>query len=108
MTTQCLYNKNPRKTAFWTTFLSAANPLPYNRKFYFCRRLAVSDLHTCHATRVASRLTFLRILGFSGVGAVSRYTPALDGQNRQSPIASDFGSRTQIAALFAILLYRSV
>ena len=24
----------------------------------------------------------------------------LDGQNRQSPIASDFGSRTQIAALF--------
>ena len=28
--------------------------------------------------------------------------------NRQSPIASDFGSRTQIAALFAILLYRSV
>ena len=33
---------------------------------------------------------------------------SLDGQNRQSPIASDFGSRTQIAALFAILLYRSV
>ena len=32
----------------------------------------------------------------------------LDGQNRQSPIASDFGSRTQIAALFTILLYRSV
>ena len=25
---------------------------------------------------------------------------SLDGQNRQSPIASDFGSRTQIAALF--------
>ena len=33
---------------------------------------------------------------------------ALDGQNRQSPIASDFGSRTQIAALFAILLYPNV
>ena len=32
----------------------------------------------------------------------------LDGQNRQSPIASDFGSRTQIAALFAILLYWNV
>ena len=32
----------------------------------------------------------------------------LDGQNRQSPIASDFGSRTQIAALFAILLYPNV
>ena len=32
----------------------------------------------------------------------------LDGQNRQSPIASDFGSRTQIAGLFAVLLYRSV
>ena len=32
----------------------------------------------------------------------------LDGQNRQSPIASDFGSRTQIAALFAVLLYRNV
>ena len=32
----------------------------------------------------------------------------LDGQNRQSPIASDFGSRTQIAALFAILLYWDV
>ena len=31
-----------------------------------------------------------------------------DGQNRQSPIASDFGSRTQIAALFAILLYPNV
>ena len=28
----------------------------------------------------------------------------LDGQNRQSPIASDCGSRTQIAALFAVLL----
>ena len=27
--------------------------------------------------------------------------PILDGQNRQSPIASDFGSRTQIAALFS-------
>ena len=33
---------------------------------------------------------------------------SLDGQNRQSPIASDFGSRTQIAALFAVWLYRSV
>ena len=32
----------------------------------------------------------------------------LDGQNRQSPIASDFGSRTQIAALFAVLLYPNV
>ena len=32
----------------------------------------------------------------------------LDGQNRQSPIAIDFGSRTQIAALFAVLPYRSV
>ena len=32
----------------------------------------------------------------------------LDGQNRQSPIASDFGSRTQIAARFAVLLYRNV
>ena len=32
----------------------------------------------------------------------------LDGQNRQSPIASDFGSRTQIAALFAVLLYQNV
>ena len=32
----------------------------------------------------------------------------LDGQNRQSPIASDFGSRTQIAALFAVLLYQIV
>ena len=32
----------------------------------------------------------------------------LDGQNRQSPIASDFRSRTQIAALFAILLYWNV
>ena len=32
----------------------------------------------------------------------------LDGQNRQSPIASDFGSRTQIAALFAFLLYWNV
>ena len=32
----------------------------------------------------------------------------LDGQNRQSPIASDFGSRTQIAALLAVLLYRNV
>ena len=30
------------------------------------------------------------------------YFQSLDGQNRQSPIASDFGSRTQIAALFAI------
>ena len=30
------------------------------------------------------------------------------GQNRQSPIASDFGSRTQIAALFAVLLYPNV
>ena len=26
----------------------------------------------------------------------------------KSPIASDFGSRTQIAALFAVLLYRNV
>ena len=34
--------------------------------------------------------------------------PGLDGQNRQSPIASDFGSRTQIAALFAVLLYPNV
>ena len=33
---------------------------------------------------------------------------SLDGQNRQSLIASDFGSRTQIAALFAVLLYQSV
>ena len=33
---------------------------------------------------------------------------SLDGQNRQSPIASDFGSQTQIAALFAVLLYRNV
>ena len=32
----------------------------------------------------------------------------LDGQNRQSPIASDLGSRAQIAGLFAILLYRTV
>ena len=32
----------------------------------------------------------------------------LDGQNRQSPIASDFGSQTQIAALFAILLHPNV
>ena len=32
----------------------------------------------------------------------------LGGQTRQSPIASDFGSRTQIAALFAVLLYQSV
>ena len=32
----------------------------------------------------------------------------LDGQNRQSPIASDFGSRTPIASLFAVLLYWSV
>ena len=32
----------------------------------------------------------------------------LDGQNRQSPIASDFGSRTQIATLFAVLLYPNV
>ena len=32
----------------------------------------------------------------------------LDGQNRQSPIASDFGSRTPIAALFAVLLYQNV
>ena len=38
-----------------------------------------------------------------------RECPAnLDGQNRQSPIASDFGSRTQIAALFAVLLYPNV
>ena len=36
------------------------------------------------------------------------YVRRLDGQNRQSPIASDFGSRTQIAALFAVLLYRNV
>ena len=35
-------------------------------------------------------------------------TLTLDGQNRQSPIASDFGSRTQIAALLAVLLYRNV
>ena len=36
------------------------------------------------------------------------YEDVLDGQNRQSPSASDFGSRTQIATLFAVLLYRSV
>ena len=39
---------------------------------------------------------------------IERYNATLDGQNRQSPIASDFGSRTQIAALFAVLLYQSV
>ena len=34
----------PRKTAFWTTFLSAPiSPPPQNRKFYFDRRLAVSE-----------------------------------------------------------------
>ena len=33
---------------------------------------------------------------------------ALDGQDRQSPIARDLGSQTQIAALFAILTYRTV
>ena len=33
----------------------------------------------------------------------------LDGQDRQPPpIASDFGSQTQIAALFAILTYQTV
>ena len=37
-----------------------------------------------------------------------RSPPPLDGKNRQSPIACDFGSRTQIAALFAILLYPNV
>ena len=37
-----------------------------------------------------------------------QYYNILDGQNRQSPIASDFGSRTQIAALFAVLLYPNV
>ena len=42
----------------------------------------------------------------SGVDSAS--TQPLDGQNRQSPIASDFGSRAQIAALFAVLLYPNV
>ena len=46
-------------------------------------------------------LSFL-FQGFEGL------VESLDGQNRQSPIASDFGSRTQIAALFAILLYWNV
>ena len=32
----------------------------------------------------------------------------LDGQDHQSPIASDFGMQTQIATLFAILMYRTV
>ena len=41
-------------------------------------------------------------------GVVGWKSGILDGQNRQSPIASDFGSRTQIAALFAILLYPNV
>ena len=45
-----------------------------------------------------------------GRGGVRKrgFCKGLDGQNRQSPIASDFGSRTQIAALFAVLLYRNV
>ena len=35
----------PRKTAFWTIFLSDPKPPPppHNRKFYFYCRLAVSD-----------------------------------------------------------------
>ena len=45
------------------------------------------------------------LAGVAGKGAL---IGNLDGQNRQSPIASDFGSRTQIAALFAVLLYRNV
>ena len=36
------------------------------------------------------------------------HSKILDGQDRHSPIASDFGSQTQIAALFAILTYRTV
>ena len=32
----------------------------------------------------------------------------LEGQDRQSPIASDFGSQAQIAALSANLTYRTV
>ena len=44
----------------------------------------------------------------AGVYNDTKLNASLDGQNRQSPIASDFGSRTQIAALLAILLYRNV
>ena len=52
MTTKFLDNKIctfkwrfPRKTAFWTIFLSAPEPPPPRKKlkFYFYRRLAVSD-----------------------------------------------------------------
>ena len=41
-------------------------------------------------------------------GLKTRRFWGLDGQNRQSPLALDFGSRTQIAALFAVLLYPNV
>ena len=34
--------------------------------------------------------------------------PDLEEHNRQSPIASDFGLQTQIAAFFAVLTYRTV
>ena len=33
--------------------------------------------------------------------------PTLDGQDHQLQIASEFGSQTQIAALFAVLTYRT-
>ena len=49
---------------------------------------------------------FARIRRFSS--RICESICALDGPHRQSPIASDFGSRTQIAALFAVLLHQSV
>ena len=58
-----------------------------------------------NTARHAPSRTELTMLPHEGSFAA---TLLLDGQNRQSPIASDFGSRTQIAALFAVLLYRNV
>ena len=78
----------------------------------FCA-LFQSPLGTCLVgpcfTNFSVRDVPLTIYAPTFVEAESSYRPRnLDGQNRQSPIASDFGSRTQIAALFAVLLYQNV
>ena len=76
----------------WASYMNSQTAAAASRGFPYMHRARIADKFGAPPLPPIAKLYFL----------------CLDGQNRQSPIASDFGSRTQIAALFAILLYRSV